>query len=91
MKGGSYWVKNTPSFATIALVGVPSLGGYRNTTVDFRELRVGLGFEYKLADFAQLTVEAGAVPDRRFDFHKLNESYDGSASTFASASLRWSF
>jgi len=81
------------SFRVTRNVGSPSAGLARiaNTFVDFREVRVGLGLDYKLGDTVTLSADVGAVTDRKFDYFNKNYRLDGDAGTYVSLALKGSF
>lgn len=81
------------SFRLTQNLGVPATGIARlaNTYVDFREVRVGLGLDYKLNDRASLSLDVGAVTDRKLDYFDKNYRLDGDGGTFFSLALKGGF
>jgi hypothetical protein len=59
--------------------------------VDYREIRVGLNLEYKIAEGVELSCEAGLVTDRKFEFHRVDAVYDTDGAAFASVGVKCSF
>jgi hypothetical protein len=91
-KGGSYYVKDTPLYATAAVVGgaLPSTG-LKDTFLDYREVRTGLTAEYKTTLRSSLLVEAGVVTDRKWQYHQAKVNYDGKPAAYGSISLNLSY
>lgn len=81
------------SFRVTRNVGSPSAGLARlaNTFVDFREVRVGLGLDFKLGSAATLSADAGVVTDRKFDYFNKNYRLDGDAGAYFSLALKGAF
>jgi hypothetical protein len=81
------------SFRLTQNLGSPATGIARlaNTYVDFREVRVGLGLDYKLTDRSSLSLDVGTVTDRKLDYFDKNYRLDGDAGTFFSLSLKGGF
>jgi hypothetical protein len=75
--GGSYHVMASPDAALRA----------HGTLLDYREIRAGVGLDYKLAEAFTFSLDAGAVADRRFDYHKLNYRLRGDSAAFVKASF----
>jgi len=80
-QGGSYRVMHAPAV-------MPALGG---TLLDYREIRIGAGLDFKLADATTLSVDAGLVADRRFDYHQRGYRLDGDTAGFLKISFRARF
>ena len=71
-QGGSYRITRAPA-------AHPTLG---NTLVDYREIRAGAGFDFKLTAAATLSLDAGWVASRRFDYHERDYRLDGDAAAY---------
>ena len=80
-QGGSYRVMHAPA-------AVPALGG---TLLDYREIRAGAGLDFKLADATTLSLDAGFVTDRRFDYHELNYRLNGDPAAYMKFSFKLNF
>lgn len=74
-QGGSYYVKDALA---------PGLG---DTRLEYREIRVGGGFDYKLLPNLTARIDAGAVVSRRFDYYDRNTTLDGKKAFYASLGL----
>jgi len=62
VQGGDYYVTN--GFAAPA----PGVGRLGSTWLEYREIRAGLGAEFKLGDGVTLVADAGVAVDQRFDY-----------------------
>ncbi len=71
-QGGSYRVTTAPA-------ALPSLA---DSLVDYREIRLGLGADWKVGDRTTLALDAGLVADRRFDYHQRSYRLDGKSALF---------
>ena len=80
-QGGSYRVMHAPA-------AVPALGG---TLLDYREIRAGAGFDFQLANATTLSLEAGFVTDRRFDYHERNYRLKGDPAGYLKLSFQLNF
>lgn len=78
------------SFRVTRNLGVPAPGIARlaNTRLDFREVRAGLGADWKLGRDAVLSVDLGAVSDRKFDYIDRNYRLDGDGGYFVALAIR---
>lgn len=81
------------SFRLTRNLGSPAAGIPRlaNTFVDFREVRVGLGADYALTDRTTLSLDAGAVTDRKLDYFNKGYRLDGDGGTFVSLAIKGAF
>ena len=81
------------SFRITRDIGSPAAGIARltNTFVDFREVRAGLGLDWKLTDTAELGLDVGAVTDRKFDYFDKGYRLDGDGGTFVALAIKGSF
>lgn len=81
------------SFRLSQNLGVPATGIPRlaNTFVDFREVRIGVGAEYAFTERSKLSVDVGAVTDRKIDYFDKNYRLDGDAGTFVSIAFKGGF
>ncbi len=85
LQGGTYHVsKNlgTPAGAT---------GPLRDTFVDYREIRVGVGAEFAVTERATLRLDAGSFTDRKFEYFKRNYTLNGDGGFYATLALRSAF
>jgi len=87
-EGGSYYVKRHETW----IPGTPGAPAYQpnllgDVLLDYRELRFGLGFEWKFGSLSRLSFEGGLVADRKWDYHQHDIRYDGEASSFARLSV----
>lgn len=76
-QGGSYRVTRAP-------VAAPALAG---TLLDYREIRAGAGLDFKLANTTTLSLDAGVVTDRRFDYHERNYRLNGDPAAYLKLSF----
>jgi hypothetical protein len=67
-QGGSYRIRRV----------FPNVG----TLLDYREIRTGLGCEWKLDQSLQLSFETGFVADQRFDYHRRLLRLEGGSSAY---------
>lgn len=83
--GGNYRITDN--------LGVPAPGLARlaNTYVDFREVRAGLALAWKLPPATGITLDLGAVTDRKFDYFDRSYRLDGGTGFYAGASLSVGF
>lgn len=81
------------SFRITKNLGVPAPGVARlaNTFLDFREVRAGVGLDYALGKTSELSLDVGAVTDRKFDYFDKNYRLDGDSGLFAALALKGSF
>lgn len=87
-QGGSFRVGRDPRASSLILPPAPSLS---DTYLDYREVRVGLSADYALTETLKISLEAGAVTDRKFDWFDRNYRLDGDAGTYLGFSIRGSF
>jgi hypothetical protein len=66
----------------------PGLG---DTRLEYREFRLGGGFDYKLSTNLSAQVDAGAVVDRRFDYYNRSYTLDGKDAAYVSLGLTAKF
>lgn len=85
-QGGSFRVNRDPR-PTPASVG-PSLA---NTYLDYREIRAGLSFDYALTPALELSLDAGVIADRKFDWFDRDYQLDGDGGISLAISLKGSF
>lgn len=80
--GGSFRITNN--------LGVPAPGVARlaNTRLDFREVRAGLGADWKIGNDANLSLDLGAVTDRKFDYIDRDYRLDGDGGYFLTLAIR---
>lgn len=86
LRGGNYRVDDD-------FVGDPvEPGNLNNAIVQYVEIRTGAGVAWKLGEACKLTVEAGYVPRREFDYYRADIRYksDGGA-PYGALSFRASF
>lgn len=81
------------SFRLTRNLGSPAAGIARlaNTFVDFREVRVGLGGDYALTERTTLSLDIGAVTDRKLDYFDKDYRLDGDGGTFVSLAIKGAF
>lgn len=74
-------------------LGVPAPGVARlaNTRLDYREVRVGLGADLTLSAGFVLTLDAGMVTDRQFDYFDRGYRLNGGTAAYGTISLRAAF
>lgn len=85
LQGGTYHISKslgTPAGAT---------GRLRDTFLDYREIRVGVGAEFAVSKRATLRLDAGAFTDRKFEYFERNYTLDGEGGFYASVALRSAF
>jgi len=83
-QGGSFRVTENP---TGSASGAPFAGAL----LDYREIRVGGGADWKLGGRWELAIDAGAVVDRNFDYFRLGYELDGDNGFYGTLSLRAAF
>lgn len=76
IQGGSY--RLTEGIASPA----PGVSRLENTYVDYREIRFGVGADWKLSKTISLVAEAGVMTDRKFDYYDRDFSLNGSAAPY---------
>jgi hypothetical protein len=96
MEGGSFHVTRTAEYAQAQYIpagGRPYLpaNGMKDTELDYRELRAGLGVEWTPAKGLSLVAEAGAVLNRKWSFHEYDLNYAGKGSAYARLAVRHRF
>jgi hypothetical protein len=81
------------SFRVTENLGVPAPGIRRlaNTLLDYREVRVGGGFDYTLGPGFTLGVDAGVVTDRKFDYIDRAYRLDGDLGFYGAISVQSRF
>ena len=81
LQGGSYRVTEN--------LGVPAPGVARlnNTYVQYREIRFGAGADWRLGEHLKLSLEAGVMTDRRFEYFDRNYTLNGSAAPYLTVGL----
>lgn len=77
-QGGSYRITHAPA-------ALPAPAG---TLLDYREVRAGAGCTYKMTAATTLSLDAGWVLDRRFDYHEGHYRLDGNAASYLKISFR---
>jgi hypothetical protein len=80
-QGGSYRVNHAPA-------ALPALAG---TLLDYREIRAGAGLDFNPTDATTFSLDAGFVPDRRFDYHESHYRLDGKVASYVKVSFRAHF
>lgn len=85
-QGGSFHVARDPREVSTAVS--PRLD---DTPLEYREIRVGLGAEYRLSESLALTAEIGAITDQKFDYHERNYTLDGGSAAFFTIGLTGRF
>jgi hypothetical protein len=76
LKGGLRFQGGTYHVATAL---APGLG---DTFLEYREIRVGGGFEWKLSDSFLLNLDGGVVADRRFDYFERGFEVKGDSTAY---------
>ena len=84
-QGGSFRISDNLG------VPAPGVGRLANTRLDYREVRVGLGADLKLPAGFVLTLDAGMVTDRKFDYFDRDYQLNGDPAAYGSISLRAGF
>jgi hypothetical protein len=81
------------SFRISENLGVPAPGVDRlaNTRLDYRETRVGVGADLTLPHGFVLTLDAGYVADRKFDYYDRDYILNGDPAAYGAIALRASF
>jgi hypothetical protein len=87
-QGGSFRVGRDPRATPLSLPPPPRLS---DTYLDYREVRVGFSAAYALTETLKISLEAGAVTDRKFDWFDRNYRLDGDAGAYFGLSIRGSF
>ncbi len=68
--------------------GQPNLN---NATLDYFEVRLGVGAAWKASPTFTVEVESGYMPYREFDFHSANDKVKGSGAPYGQVALKASF
>jgi len=81
VQGGSYRITEN--------LGVPAAGVNRlaNTYVSYREIRLGAGAKWAVTEKISVSVEAGMMTDRRFEYFDRDYTLNGEAAPYAAISL----
>ncbi|MFT3829871.1 MAG: DUF6268 family outer membrane beta-barrel protein [Opitutaceae bacterium] len=77
--GGTYYVSDAPA------------AGLGKTYLDYQEIRLGLGAEYRIGKNLTLAVDGGFTASRSFDYYDRDVKLDGDSAAFGSLSLRYRF
>lgn len=85
IQGGSYRITEN--------LGVPAPGVARlaNTYVQYREIRFGVGADFKLNAQLSLALETGVMTDRRFEYFDRNYTLNGDAAPYVTIGLSGRF
>lgn len=59
--------------------------------LEYREIRGGIGAERRLGDHWRLSLEAGWLLSRRWDFDRINLTYDGNGAAYGQAAVNYRF
>lgn len=86
MQGGSYRVTHDPR-----PVGIALYPGLKDTYLEYREIRAGLGADFAVGPGSSVRVDAGVVTDRKFEYIDRAFRLDGNSAAFASVSIRVRF
>lgn len=86
MQGGSYRITRDPRPVAIAL-----FPGLKDTYLDYREIRAGVGADIALGTNASLRADAGVVTDRKFEYVDRSFRLDGDTAGFVTLALRLRF
>ncbi|MCC5022196.1 MAG: hypothetical protein J6386_05065 [Candidatus Synoicihabitans palmerolidicus] len=65
--------------------------GLGDTWLDYREIRAGVGFDYRINPHLKLILDGGVVVDREFDYFDRNYSIKGDSPGFLSVGLEARF
>lgn len=84
-QGGSFRISDNLG------VPAPNVARLANTRLDYREVRVGLGADLTLPAGFILTLDAGMVTDRKFDYYDRDYQLNGEPAAYASITLRAAF
>lgn len=76
VQGSAYRLTRNP------VAGVPGGARVAGAELDYRELRVGVGLNYKVTEWLTLSADAGVAVDQRFEFHERGLTYRGSDEFF---------
>ncbi|MFA6286280.1 MAG: DUF6268 family outer membrane beta-barrel protein [Opitutaceae bacterium] len=72
-------------------VGTALAPGLGDTFLEYREIRAGGGFEWKLSDSLSLNLDGGMVVDRRFDYFERGYELKGASTAYLSVGLSTRF
>ncbi len=86
VQGGSFHIAADPRPVS-ATVG-PRLD---DTSLDYREIRIGLSADYRFNDSLSLSVGVGAITDQKFDYHERGYTLNGDATAFFTLGLTGRF
>jgi hypothetical protein len=78
-QGGTYHIGKAPA------------PGLDDTWLEYREIRVGAGFDYQILKNLTAGLDAGAVVNRKFDYFDRNYDVDGNSVSYFTISLRARF
>jgi len=84
-QGGSFRISDNLG------VPVPGVARLANTRLNYREVRVGLGADLTLPAGFVLTLDAGMVADRKFDYIDRDYILNGDPAAYGSIALRAAF
>jgi hypothetical protein len=85
VQGGSY--RLTQDLGSPA----PGVARLRDTYVEYRELRLGAGAEWKVAEKMSILAEAGVMTDRRFEYYDRNYTLNGDAAPYVTLGVKGRF
>lgn len=68
-------------------VGTALAPGLGDTYLEYREIRVGGGFEWKLSDSLSVNLDGGMVADRRFDYFDRDYELKGKSAAYLSIGI----
>lgn len=68
--------------------GNPQLNGQ---IMEYREIRGGLGVERRLGEHWRVTLDAGWLLNRRWDFDRVNLTYDGNGAAYGQLTVNYRF
>lgn len=86
MIGGNYRITRDYKPA-----GTAFARGTADTYLDVREIRTGLGVDWRIGNGARLRLEGGVVTDRKFEYYQRDIELDGKAAGYVTLSVNGRF
>ncbi len=86
VQGGAYKTTRAPRGAS----GVAA-ARLTDTEFDYREVRVGLGAEFKVTEALRLNLDAGVSVDQRFEYHEAGVEQRGDSALFIAVAVTGRF
>ena len=72
-------------------VSTARAAGLGDTWLEYRDIRLGAGFDYQIGKILTASLDGGVVIDRKFDYFDRNYDLDGKSVGYFTVSLRARF